>query len=91
MARGEKSQAKKVKINISDRDFFLGLVQGDHWALASRQVFILICSTPHKGGSGGCMRLDVLIVYLDWARGGGHNRGKRHVCPSRCRGSNIFQ
>ena len=29
VARGEKSQVKKVKINISDRDFFLGLVQGD--------------------------------------------------------------
>ena len=29
VARGEKSQVKKVKINISDRDFFQGLVQGD--------------------------------------------------------------
>ena len=29
VARGEKSQVEKVKINISDRDFFLGLVQGD--------------------------------------------------------------
>ena len=29
VARGEKSQVKKVKIYISDRDFFLGLVQGD--------------------------------------------------------------
>ena len=29
VARGEKSQVKKVKINISDRDFFLGLFQGD--------------------------------------------------------------
>ena len=29
VARGEKSQVKKVKTNISDRDFFLGLVQGD--------------------------------------------------------------
>ena len=29
VARGEKNQVKKVKINISDRDFFLGLVQGD--------------------------------------------------------------
>ena len=28
VARGEKSQVEKVKINISDRDFFLGLVQG---------------------------------------------------------------
>ena len=29
LARGEKSQVEKVKINISDRDFFLGLFQGD--------------------------------------------------------------
>ena len=29
VARGEKSQVKKVKIHISDRDFFLGLVQGN--------------------------------------------------------------
>ena len=29
VARGEKSQVEKVKIHISDRDFFLGLVQGD--------------------------------------------------------------
>ena len=29
VARGETSQVKKVKINISDRDFFLGLFQGD--------------------------------------------------------------
>ena len=29
VARGEKSQVEKVKINISDRDFFLGLFQGD--------------------------------------------------------------
>ena len=29
VARGEKSQVKKVKINISDRDFFLGLFRGD--------------------------------------------------------------
>ena len=29
VARGEKSQVNKVKINISDRDFFLGLFQGD--------------------------------------------------------------
>ena len=28
MAGGETSQVKKVKININDRDFFLGLVQG---------------------------------------------------------------
>ena len=28
-ARGEKKQVKKVKINISDRDFFLGLFQED--------------------------------------------------------------
>ena len=33
VARGEKSQVKKVKINISDRDFFLGLVQGDVFSL----------------------------------------------------------
>ena len=26
VARGEKSQVKKVKINISDRDFFLGFI-----------------------------------------------------------------
>ena len=30
VARGEKSQVEKVKIDISDRDFFLGLVQGDN-------------------------------------------------------------
>ena len=29
VARGEKSQVNKMKINISDRDFFLGLFQGD--------------------------------------------------------------
>ena len=29
VARGEKSQARKVKINISDRDLFRGLFQGD--------------------------------------------------------------
>ena len=29
VVRGEKSQVKKVKTNISDRDFFLGLFQGD--------------------------------------------------------------
>ena len=30
----KKSQVDKVKINISDRDFFLGLVQGDVKAAA---------------------------------------------------------
>ena len=29
VARGEKRQVKKVEINISDPDFFLGLFQGD--------------------------------------------------------------
>ena len=29
VARGEKSNVTKVKIIISDRDFFLGLCQGD--------------------------------------------------------------
>ena len=29
VARGEKSHVKEVKIIISDRDFFLGLCQGD--------------------------------------------------------------
>ena len=29
VARGEQSNVKKVKIIISDRDFFLGLCQGD--------------------------------------------------------------
>ena len=29
VARGEKSHVKKVKIIISDRDFFLGLCHGD--------------------------------------------------------------
>ena len=29
VAKGEKSQVKQVKINISDRDFLWGLFQGD--------------------------------------------------------------
>ena len=29
VARGEKNNVKKVKIMISDSDFFLGLCQGD--------------------------------------------------------------
>ena len=39
VARGEKSQVKKVKINISDRDFFLGLFQGD----------VRMCGPQQKG------------------------------------------
>ena len=30
VAKGEKSQVEKVKIDISDRDFFLGVFQGDY-------------------------------------------------------------
>ena len=29
VAKGEKSQVEQVKINISDRNLFLGLFQGD--------------------------------------------------------------
>ena len=45
VARGEKSQVQKVQINISDRDFFLGLFRGDNQPPDDKLV--KLCSPQH--------------------------------------------
>ena len=56
VARGEKSQVKKVKINISDRDFFLGLFQGNvkyiyHICLHTVRKTIIKSLKTHRPGT----------------------------------------
>ena len=51
VARGEKSQVEKVKINISDRDFFLGLVQGIRCTVDNFRGWDLDQAAKGRGGS----------------------------------------
>ena len=52
VSRGEKSQVNKVKINISDRDFFQGLVQGDFASIPAVEMLEQILRCPNVGFSG---------------------------------------
>ena len=55
VARGEKSPVEKMKINISDRDFFQGLVQGD-------------CFCEYSGADGCPFRIFLYIIQMNPAR-----------------------
>ena len=53
VARGEKNQMEKVKIHISDRDFFLGLVQRNLDPNAIRKC--CVAKSSQRVVSDGCI------------------------------------